>query len=108
MDVATGTALAQVAPFGIVLGSAGKSTFAIGEDVLIRILGIVDVTMTAGTPGVVGHGIKLRNAVRTIDPLGNATWTADASGVRVCGVVQALNGTGQSPTVFFNGLSTWG
>ncbi len=110
MDPITGTALAQVAPFGVVLGSAGKSSFAIGEDILIRILGIVDVAMDPAAPSVIGHGVKLKNAATHLSPLGNATWTADAINVRVCGVAHTVSAAGNDhmATVFFNGLSTWG
>jgi len=102
---ALNTCLDQVAPFGVVLGSNGKSTFAIGEDVLIRIMGVCQVNVQNTASGV-GEGIQLRASNNDVEGTGGTTWEADASGVRICGVAHTA-GTGLQ-TVFFNGLTTWG
>ena len=96
-------ALGQVAPYGVVLGSNGKSTFAIGEDVLIRIMGVCEANMN--TASVVGEKVVLR-AATSLQAGGDSAFTADASGTRLCGIAHTA-GTGLQ-TVFFNGLSTWG
>jgi len=96
-------ALGQVAPYGVVLGSNGKSTFALGEDVLIRIMGVCQANMN--TASVVGDGVILR-AATSLAPQGASTFTADASGNKLCGIAHTA-GTGLQ-TVFFNGLTTWG
>jgi hypothetical protein len=97
--------LDQVAPYGVVLGSNGKSTFAIGEDVLIRIMGVCQVNVQSTASGI-GEGIQLRVSNNSVEGTGGTTYEGDAATVRVCGIAHTA-GTGLQ-TVFFNGLSTWG
>lgn len=102
---ALNTCLDQVAPFGVVLGSNGKSSFAVGEDILIRILGVCEVNVQ-NTASAAGEGIQLRASNNDVEGTGGTTFEVDASGVRICGVAHTA-GTGLQ-TVFFNGLTTWG
>jgi len=97
--------LDQVAPFGVVLGSNAKSSFDIGEDVLIRILGVCDVNVQNVASGI-GEGLQLRVSNNNVEGTGGTTYEGDASTVRICGIAHTA-GTGLQ-TAFFNGLTTWG
>ena len=101
---ALNTSASQAALFGVVLGSNGKSTFALGEDILIRMVGVCQVNVQ-NTASVLNQGIKLRASNNDVESAG-AGFSGDASANRVCGVAHTA-GTGLQ-TVFFNGLSTWG
>ena len=103
---ATGTGPAQVAPMGVVLGSSGKSRFTTGEDVLIRVLGVVDAAFAGAV--VAGHVAVVTNAAMNLTSAGNATWAANSNSVHVAAVAhETLTGAGTAQ-VFFNGLASWG
>ena len=102
---ALNTCVSQVSLFGVVLGSNGKSKFATGEDVLIRVVGICKVNIQNTGSGV-GEGVKLKAGAMTAEGTGNTTFLADASGAKICAVAHTA-GTGLQ-TVFFNGMTSWG
>ncbi len=74
----------QVAIPGVVLGSAGKSTFATGEDVLIRICGVVDAKLNTGATK--NDAVKLTANNDYLSHVAAATgFTANASATFVIG-----------------------
>jgi hypothetical protein len=99
------TCVSQVSLFGVVLGSNGKSKFATGEDVLIRVVGICKVNVQNTASGI-GEGVKLRPSAMTAEGTGNSNYLADASTAKICAVGHTA-GTGLQ-TVFFNGMTSWG
>jgi hypothetical protein len=102
---ALNTCVSQVSLFGVVLGSNGKSKFALGEDVLIRVVGICKVNI-ADTASGIGQGVKLRASAMTAEGTAGTAVVLDASGVKLCAVAHTA-GTGLQ-TVFFNGMTSWG
>ena len=101
-----GTGPAQVAPVGVVLGSAGKSSFATGEDILIRVLGVVDAKFAAAVSA--GHVAKMTGGATTLTSMGNATWAANSNSDHLVAVAhETLTGAGTAQ-VYFNGLGSWG
>ena len=105
-DCVVGTGPAQLAPIGVVLGSSGKSTFALGEDVLIRILGVVDAKFVGAVTA--GHVAIMTGGARTLTSRTNATWAESSISVHLCAVAhETLTGAGTAQ-VYFNGLGTWG
>ncbi|MAH51315.1 hypothetical protein CMI37_36195 [Candidatus Pacearchaeota archaeon] len=105
-DCIVGTGPVQIAPVGVVLGSSGKSSFVTGEDVLIRVLGIVDAAFAGAVTA--GHVAIMTNAARTLTSAGNATWAANSNSVHIVAVAhETLTGAGTAQ-VYFNGLGSWG
>jgi hypothetical protein len=101
-----GTGPAQLAPVGVVLGSSGKSTFATGEDVLIRVLGIADAKFVGAVTA--GHVAIMTNGALTLTTAGNSTWAANSNSVHIVAVAhETLAGAGTAQ-VYFNGLGSWG
>ena len=101
-----GTGPVQIAPVGVVLGSAGKSTFALGEDVLIRVLGIVDAKFAGAVTA--GHVAIMTNGATTLTSTTNATWAANSNSVHIVACAhETLAGAGTAQ-VYFNGLGSWG
>lgn len=101
-----GTGPAQVAPVGVVLGSAGKSSFASGEDILIRVLGVVDAKFAGAVSA--GHVAKMTNGATTLTSLTNDTWAANSNSTHIVAVAhETLTGAGTAQ-VYFNGLGSWG
>ena len=96
----------QLAPIGVVLGSQGKKSFALGEDVLIRILGVVDVNFS--NTNVAGRSCQLQDGAMTVLDTGGVAFLADATNVRVCGISHTAGTGAHQSKVFFNGLTTWG
>ena len=102
---ALNTGLSQVSLYGVVLGSAGKSTFAVGEDVLIRIVGVVRVAMAGAATA--GNTVLLNPSNNNCVDSGGTAFAADASTVRIVGAAhETIAGAGLA-TCWFNGLS-WG
>ena len=101
-----GTGPAQLAPVGVVLGSSGKSTFATGEDVLIRVLGVADAKFVGAVNA--GDVADMTNGALTLTTRGNATWVANSNTVHIVAVAhETLAGPGTAQ-VYFNGLGSWG
>ncbi len=101
----------QIAPYGVVLGSSGKSSFAVGEDILIRIIGVVNVKMNPASPSVVGELVQIAGGQTYLNPAGGAgAFVATSATVRPCGMAHTVSaaGTDNKADVYFNGLTTWG
>ena len=96
----------QLAPYGVVLGSPRKDRFALGEDILIRILGVVDVNFS--NTNVAGRSCQVQDGVMTVADTGGVAFLADATNTRVCGISHTAGSGAHQSTVFFNGLTTWG
>lgn len=109
-DVITNSALGQLAPYGVVLGTDGKSSFASGEDILVRVVGSCPVYFNAGANSVVGEAIKLTAGQKYATPVGNANFTATSSTVRLLGIAHTASGptTDQLGTCYINGLTMFG
>ena len=91
---------------GVVLGAAGKSSFATGEDILIRVLGVVDAKFAAAVSA--GHVAKMTGGATTLTSMGNATWAANSNSDHLVAVAhETLTGAGTAQ-VYFNGLGSWG
>jgi hypothetical protein len=89
-----------------VLGSNGKNRFALGEDILIRVLGIVDAKFVGAVDA--GHVARMTNGATTLTSLTNATWAESTVSVHIVAVAhETLAGAGTAQ-VYFNGLGTWG
>ena len=104
------SALGQLAPYGVVLGSNGKSTFAIGEDILIRVIGTCDVLFNTGANSVAGHAVKLTVNQKYAAPVGNANHTSTSTTVRLLGIAHSVSSptTGQLGSCYINGLTLFG
>ena len=105
-DCVVGTGPAQIAPIGVVLGSSGKSTFATGEDVLIRILGVVDAKFAGAVTA--GHVAIMTDGARTLTSQTNATWAANSDSVHIVACAHETLGGAGTAQVYFNGLGSWG
>jgi len=97
----------QVSILGVVLGSAGKSTFAIGEDVLIRLVGVCDAAFsastTAGLLAVPNWDAPANNFVSTAA----GTYSAPSNHNRILGVIHETRSGAGLAKVFINSLSSW-
>ena len=106
---AANTRAKQVSIVGVVLGSAGKSTFAIGEDVLIRIVGVCDAAFS-GTTTISPTQVAVPNwagGANNFVATGEGVYSAPAANSRIVGVIhEARTGAGLAK-VFINGLSSW-
>lgn len=104
------TAIQQVTMHGVVLGSNGKDSFAIDEDILVRICGIVEAKCINGTG--VGDVLRLTASDDALTDAAAATGIAAqyAVGTRWVGVAHTANATGGDALcrVWFNGLGVWG
>jgi len=99
----------QVSIVGIVLGSNGKSTFATGEDILLRVVGICDAALS-GTATISPTQVLIANyagPANNLIPTAEGGYATGAANSRVMGVVhEARTGAGLAK-VFINGLSSW-
>jgi hypothetical protein len=99
----------QVEIYGVVLGSVGKSTFAIGEDILLRVVGVCDAALSATAtiaPTQVGK-INFAGPANNLVPTAVGTYSAPAGGNRTVATIQeARTGAGLAK-VFINGMSSW-
>ena len=102
---ALNSGLSQVSLYGVVLGSNAKNTFAVGEDILIRIVGIVDVAMSGAT--TIGNTVGLTPGANNLTDTGGTAFQADAAASRVVGAAHTATVGAGIATCWFNGLA-WG
>mgnify|MGYP003680844680 CR=1 FL=1 len=102
----------QAMVYGVVLGSNGKSTFAVGEDVLLRVIGVCDAAVSATTTslptGATQVGIlNAAGPANNLVPTAEGGYSAPAAGNKIVAVIQETR-TGALCRVWFNGLGVWG
>jgi hypothetical protein len=104
------TAIQQVTMHGVVLGVPGKNSFATGEDVLIRIVGAVDVKATNGTAAGEVLRLTVNNKYLTDAAAGTAATAQYAAATRWFGVAHTANATGGVAIVraYVNGFGFFG
>jgi archaellum biogenesis ATPase FlaH len=104
------SALGQLAPYGVVLGTAGKSTFATGEDVLIRIVGTCDVLFAVAGDSVAGQAVKLVLNQKYAVGTGSTAHVPTTTANRLLGIahIASTPASGQLGSCYINGLTLFG
>ena len=100
------TAIQQVTVHGVVLGSNGKDRFVTNEDILVRIVGMVDAKCVTGTAAGEVMRLTVSDDVLTDAVAGTTATTAYAAATRWIGVAHEANATGADAVirVWFNGM----
>jgi len=93
----------QTALYGVVLGTDARDSFTRGEDILVRIVGMVQANV--GNTAVAGQTLVLTAGANNLTDAGGTAFSASVSGNRPVGVAHEA-GTGLL-TVWFN-IFSWG